>query len=647
MAVVIPGSMTGTSTLVTLGNGDQLYLLEGEYLISSSGNTISSGSGSADLFVDGLVAGSTAIHLVEIASSPVNYHVEIGTHGSIHGRTVAIDIVGDIDAGGKATLDNNGVITGDTFGLLLYNLTTTLVSNSGRISSLENNALSNALFVSSDVFNLNNSGTIENYMLDSTSSTYSNAAIASLTIFGKSSGDITDILNSGSILSAGEAIESEQGTDSLINTGLIRGNVNFDDATFSFGDYVDNSGDIIGDILLGNGEDTVINTGKISGDLHFADDSLAPASNDLLENGGAIFGDIFLGRGSDTINNTGTITGDIELGSSGAQKIQNDGTIIGDIHTYEFPDGVGRSLLFRNTGDLIGGIEIDGAKSVNILNDGTISGSITIFDGPGFVVNNGEIYSIFFADEGSTYNGKNGHIVSLFGSDGADTFYLDDGVNRVGASDGGDFMDAAGGIDLLSYYDSNAGVFVSLAANRGFGGFAQGDRMFNFENLEGSFGDDKLVGDNGANTITGGFGEDILRGQKGNDTLYGGVGRDELYGDNGEDILVGGDAQDIMFGGAGGDVFLYEALSDSGITGADRDKIGDFEQGFDVFDLSSIGATSFDGTSFSGSAGSVRYIASGGKTDILLDVDGDGSADFTVRITNGEFTMTVDDFVLG
>ena len=102
-----------------------------------------------------------------------------------------------------------------------------------------------------------------------------------------------------------------------------------------------------------------------------------------------------------------------------------------------------------------------------------------------------------------------------------------------------------------------------------------------------------------------------------------------------------------MFGGLGEDIFSYAVISDSGITSGDRDKVGDFEQGFDVFDLSLIGATSFDGTSFDGSAGSVRYIASGGKTDIQLDVDGDGSADFAIRITNGEFVMTVEDFILG
>jgi len=65
----------------------------------------------------------------------------------------------------------------------------------------------------------------------------------------------------------------------------------------------------------------------------------------------------------------------------------------------------------------------------------------------------------------------------------------------------------------------------------------------------GTPGDDNLVGDFYANTISGGAGNDTLTGNQGNDTLTGGTGNDTLIGGSGNDTYVfnAGDGQDIVY----------------------------------------------------------------------------------------------------
>ncbi|HEX5375985.1 MAG TPA: calcium-binding protein [Solirubrobacterales bacterium] len=72
------------------------------------------------------------------------------------------------------------------------------------------------------------------------------------------------------------------------------------------------------------------------------------------------------------------------------------------------------------------------------------------------------------------------------------------------------------------------GVKVSLARHRARGDGH--DRLFRFEDLEGSAFDDVLVGNHRANLIDGGAGDDVIRG---------GGGRDELAGDQGTDRCAG------------------------------------------------------------------------------------------------------------
>ncbi|HEU5214655.1 MAG TPA: putative Ig domain-containing protein [Gaiellaceae bacterium] len=85
-------------------------------------------------------------------------------------------------------------------------------------------------------------------------------------------------------------------------------------------------------------------------------------------------------------------------------------------------------------------------------------------------------------------------------------------------------------------------------------------------------GDDLVCGGDGADTLNGGGGNDILVGGNGNDRLNGESGNDRLNGGNGDDRLRGGPGDDHLTGGRGADFF-------SGGPGADTAADFDPRQG--------------------------------------------------------------------
>ena len=146
----------------------------------------------------------------------------------------------------------------------------------------------------------------------------------------------------------------------------------------------------------------------------------------------------------------------------------------------------------------------------------------------------------------------------------------------------------------------------------------------------------------------------MLEGGSGIDTLMGDDGDDVLYGQDGIDTLTGGTGFDYLNGGAGADSFVF-ASGDSGNTLATADLIVDFSsaQG-DRIDLSAIDAITGGGDNafaFIGSAafgtiaGELRSETIFGNTYVMGDVDGDGIADFIIKL-DGDVPLTGGDFLL-
>jgi Ca2+-binding RTX toxin-like protein len=160
------------------------------------------------------------------------------------------------------------------------------------------------------------------------------------------------------------------------------------------------------------------------------------------------------------------------------------------------------------------------------------------------------------ADDGVT----NGDDV-IFGYGGADTILGLGGNDEIIGGDGNDWISGGPGNDTVSYGESTSGVTVSLAIGAGFGGTAEGDDIFQVENISGSWHDDLLVGDDSNNVLRGLGGNDILKGGGGADTLHGEFGNDRLKG-GGDDTLNGGTGADTMLGGTGSDTYYVDNAGD-------------------------------------------------------------------------------------
>lgn len=111
---------------------------------------------------------------------------------------------------------------------------------------------------------------------------------------------------------------------------------------------------------------------------------------------------------------------------------------------------------------------------------------------------------------------------------------------------GYDRMDGGPGKgDIASFATSVAGgrgggVWVSLRAHKARGDGH--DRLFRFEDIEGSAFKDTLIGDKRANVIDGGPGDDTIIGGGGADTLVGGQGSDRCRGAKGRTVSCGKEA---------------------------------------------------------------------------------------------------------
>jgi Ca2+-binding RTX toxin-like protein len=137
---------------------------------------------------------------------------------------------------------------------------------------------------------------------------------------------------------------------------------------------------------------------------------------------------------------------------------------------------------------------------------------------------------------------------------------------------GADFMEGRGGLNTTTYLPSRAAVYVNLSsttvgddfpvilpidaspfylnARRGSGGDAEGDRLSNVQNIQGSIFDDVLIaGDAGSSKSANGF------------TFTGSY----LDSSDGDDIVYSGSGSDVLDGGRGENWVSY-ALSNSGVT---------------------------------------------------------------------------------
>lgn len=118
----------------------------------------------------------------------------------------------------------------------------------------------------------------------------------------------------------------------------------------------------------------------------------------------------------------------------------------------------------------------------------------------------------------------------LYGGFGTDRLEGGSGNDKLYGRGGNDRMIGGDGVDLVSYEYSSSGVRVNLASPADNTGDARGDTYSSIQNLQGSNGDDELIGNSGKNMIDGYFGNDTLTGGKKADLFVFGrnYGRDTI-----------------------------------------------------------------------------------------------------------------------
>jgi len=357
----------------------------------------------------------------------------------------------------------------------------------------------------------------------------------------------------------------------------------------------------------GAGNDTMLAGGG-------ADVLLGGADADVLD-GGTGNDTLTGGAGNDTLTGgTGNDTFMLETGSTdlvydfaagsdvlGLSNITLTGYTSGNLFT------TGHLRLVQQGGDLSIQVDADGAgagafQSVMVL-AGVQANTLTAANFIGYTAD---------PNVSLTLNGTAGND-QLSGSFNNDT---------LNGSAGNDTMDGGGGIDTASYSSATSGVtsrlWLNATSSDGQGG---NDVLNNIESLVGSGFNDRLEGDEGANTLSGGAGSDTLLGGGGADVLLGGADDDALDGGTGNDTLTGGGGSNTLTGGSGSDTFVLAA-------GA-MDVVYDFTAGAggDVLDLSGITLTNYAGGNLV-ATGHLRLVQQGGNLSVEVDTDGSAGGAF-------------------
>lgn len=377
---------------------------------------------------------------------------------------------------------------------------------------------------------------------------------------------------------------------------LVQGGAGND--SLSGGDGNDRLVTSAGENLLsgGAGNDTLVATGgadRLSGGT--GDDLIKAGGGDDMIEGGDGRDCILAGSGNDRIN-----------GQSGDDSIRGD---------------AGNDLIHAESGN----DSVDGGDGHDTVHGGP--GDDLLLGGEG-----NDLMDAGFGDD------------AIEGGDGDDTLIGVAGRNRLDGGAGCDFIQGDGQADTLLGGDDEDTVFGHGGGDRLEGGGGH-DLLLagsGADELLGGQGHDTLFGGEDADTLWGEADHDLLNGDAGDDLLFGGDGQDILQGGDGQDRIEGGAGADLMFGGAGADRFVF--LSAAHSTPAETDRIGDFQSGADLIDLSGFGLDYIGEQPFT-AALQLRLVVAADHMLLQADLDGDGLADLVIRI-EGVIAFTQDDLLL-
>lgn len=286
-----------------------------------------------------------------------------------------------------------------------------------------------------------------------------------------------------------------------------------------------------------------------------------------------------------------------------------------------------RVQIFAANGTRVGAEIVANTPQTGLQADGFIAPDVTVLSDGRFVVTWGQYR------EGSGYN-MVGQLFSATGQASGRNFVINSDVlpdaynGAVTALDGGRFAVAWTERDPFTGGPREDSIVSQIFDTKSYQGDASSERVYG-GNLA-----DKILAGGGDDLLTGGQGGDQLSGEAGNDRLIGGIGNDRLIGGTGNDQLSGDEGNDILNGGSGADRFIF-ATTQQGI-----DVIADFNQldgGLRERDVIAIkdglvGSFGYIGAAlFSGGSDNSEARVQNGQ--VLIDLDGNGTADITLTLT--------------
>ncbi|MFA7587262.1 MAG: calcium-binding protein, partial [Novosphingobium sp.] len=437
-------------------------------------------------------------------------------------------------------------------------------------------------------------------------------------IVNSSSDRVYETTTSSSLINAG-GVDTVQSSVSYSIAGSINGRQFIEHLTLTGTTNINATGNDLANRLTGNAGNNIL-TGGLGNDV-----IVANAGNDRLNGGGGI-DTMYGGAGNDTyvVNSSSdrvyeTPTSSSVIDAGGIDTVESSAN-------YSIASSInGRQFIEHLTLTGAGNINATGNDLANRLTGN--AGNNILTGGLG--------NDVIVAHAGNDRLDGGAGVDTMYGGAGNDIYIVDSSSDRVYETTTSSSVIDTGGMDT-----------VQSSANYSIAGSINGRQFIEHLTLTGT-GNINATGNDLGNWLTG---------NAGNNTLTGGLGNDVLNGAGGNDILNGGVGRDFLTGGAGADRFLFDDGDFGGATSATADQIIDFSQAQgDRIDLAFVDANSglagdqafaFIGTAaFGNVAGQVRYQTASSLTLITGDTNGDGVADFMIRMT-GTHSLVAADFVL-
>ncbi len=377
-------SLDDSSTLINSGS------INGAIAIVSLSDTLRNSGTIADSVTITGTAGSTGDDVVTNSGAMADGISFGGLVGESLTNTSKGSITGEVTFGGDAdNLQNGGTIDG-------------AVSMANELTLVNSGSINGAVRLTSGSDTFRNSGAVS-------------SAVA---LTGSGSDDV--VTDTGSMADGITLSSGKEESLTITATGSV-GSVSPTIAAVSFGGSeadLENGGTIGGAVDLTSGTDTVVNTGAINGNILFQEGATGADGRDSLTNLGSISGELafFNSAGTESVTNdaAGTITGGVNLGSEGG-SLFNSGKIDGGV----FSSASTANDRVTNTGTISGGITFDGTQ--NFTNDGQIYGDV-LLGSNGTMTNAGTINGSLTMGAGDTADLSPGAISGTIEASTADTF---------------------------------------------------------------------------------------------------------------------------------------------------------------------------------------------------------------------------------